>query len=137
MGAMVLAPPADSPRHALCRNAPDGPARTAGRAAALYRIVLRDLVVSLLIGVYEHEHRRPQRVAIGVDLTVRHPGAGFRDEIAAVLSYDALPPPPPTTMTPSPRDARPVSRKPAECRARTPPESWGQCLPLLILSLLL
>ena len=55
-----------------------------------YRIVLRDLVVRASIGVHDHEHRRPQPVRISVDLTVRHPGAGFRDEIAAVLSYEGL-----------------------------------------------
>ncbi len=55
-----------------------------------YRIVLRDLVVQASIGVHDHEHRRSQRVRISVDLTVRHPGQGFRDEIAAVLSYEEL-----------------------------------------------
>ena len=55
-----------------------------------YRIVLRELVVRASIGVHEHEHRRPQPVRITVDLTVRHPGPGFRDEIAAVLSYEGL-----------------------------------------------
>ncbi|MEI6560184.1 MAG: dihydroneopterin aldolase [Rhodospirillaceae bacterium] len=57
---------------------------------AVYRIFLRDLVVRLSIGVHEHEHRRPQQVRLTVDLTVRHPGPGFRDEIAAVLSYESL-----------------------------------------------
>lgn len=55
-----------------------------------YRILLRDLVVRASIGVHEHEHRRPQPVRINVELTVRHPGPGFRDEIAAVLSYEGL-----------------------------------------------
>ena len=59
-------------------------------APAQYRIFLRDLEVRLSIGVHEHEHRRTQRVRINVELTVRHPGAGFRDEIAAVLSYEGL-----------------------------------------------
>ncbi len=57
---------------------------------AVYRIFLRDLVVRLSIGVHEHEHRRPQQVRINVELTVRHPGPGFPDEIAAVLSYEGL-----------------------------------------------
>ena len=57
---------------------------------AVYRIFLRDLVVRLSIGVHEHEHRRPQQVRINVELTVRHPGPGFRDEISAVLSYEGL-----------------------------------------------
>lgn len=55
-----------------------------------YRIVLRDLEARLSIGVHEHEHRRLQRVRVNVELTVRHPGAGFRDEIVAVLSYEGL-----------------------------------------------
>ncbi len=57
---------------------------------AVYRIFLRDLVVRLSIGVHEHEHRRPQQVRINVELTVRHPGPGFADEISAVLSYEGL-----------------------------------------------
>ena len=57
---------------------------------AVYRIFLRDLVVRLSIGVHEHEHRRPQQVRVNVELVVRHPGVGFRDEIAAVLSYEGL-----------------------------------------------
>ena len=57
---------------------------------AVYRIFLRDLVIRLSIGVHEHEHRRPQQVRINVELTVRHPGPGFRDEISAVLSYEEL-----------------------------------------------
>jgi dihydroneopterin aldolase len=56
----------------------------------MYRILLRDLVVRASIGVHDHEHRRPQQVCINVELTVRHPGPGFRDEIAAVLSYEGL-----------------------------------------------
>jgi dihydroneopterin aldolase len=55
-----------------------------------YRILLRDLVVLASIGVHDHEHRQPQSVRINVDLTVHHPGPGFRDEIAAVLSYEGL-----------------------------------------------
>ncbi|MEI7606767.1 MAG: dihydroneopterin aldolase [Rhodospirillaceae bacterium] len=57
---------------------------------AIYRIFLRDLVLRLSIGVHEHEHCRPQQVRINVELTVRHPGPGFRDEIASVLSYEGL-----------------------------------------------
>ena len=57
---------------------------------AIYRIFLRDLVLRLSIGVHEHEHCRPQQARINVELTVRHPGPGFRDEIASVLSYEGL-----------------------------------------------
>lgn len=55
-----------------------------------YRIVLRDYVTTLAIGVHDHEHGRHQRVRINIELTVRHPGPGFRDDIAAVLSYEDL-----------------------------------------------
>ena len=58
--------------------------------AAEYRMFVRDLVLCVSIGVHEHEHCRPQQVRINVDLTVRHPGPGFRDEIASVLSYEGL-----------------------------------------------
>lgn len=59
-------------------------------SSAEYRIFLRDLEVLLSIGVHEHEHTRPQRVRVNVDLTVRHPGPAFPDEIAAVLSYEGI-----------------------------------------------
>ncbi len=55
-----------------------------------YRITLRDLELQASIGVHDYEHRQPQRVRISVDLTVRHPGPDFRDEISAVLSYEGL-----------------------------------------------
>ena len=55
-----------------------------------YRMFIRDLELRVSIGVHEHEHCRPQQVRINVELWVRHPGAGFRDEITSVLSYEGL-----------------------------------------------
>jgi dihydroneopterin aldolase len=78
-------PPTDEDRSVVDSLPGDGD----GDAAA-YRIVLRDLVISLAIGVPDQERQRPQRVAVSLDLTVRHPGPGFRDEIVAVLSYHGL-----------------------------------------------
>ena len=63
---------------------------SAGYGVAAYRIILRDLVVPMSIGIHDHEHQSPQPVRISVELTVRHPGPGFRDEIVAVVSYESL-----------------------------------------------
>lgn len=51
-----------------------------------YRLFVRDLVLPGLLGVYQRERGRPQRVRVNLDLEVER-GAGG-DEIDAVVSYD-------------------------------------------------
>jgi len=55
---------------------------------AVYRVFVRDLVVSCSIGVFDHERLAPQRVRINVDLTAREPGAVLDDDVAKVVRYD-------------------------------------------------
>jgi len=69
---------------------PDRLPATPVAAGAVYTIFVKDLVLLFQIGVYTHEHGRRQRVRVNAELTVRHPGPGFPDEIAAVVSYEAL-----------------------------------------------
>ena len=56
----------------------------------VYRIFIRDLVLSSSIGVYDWEKLAPQRVRINVDVTAREPGAALSDDIGKVVSYDDL-----------------------------------------------
>jgi dihydroneopterin aldolase len=54
----------------------------------VYRIFIRELVLSCSIGVYDYEKLAPQRVRINVDVTAREPGAALADDIGKVVSYD-------------------------------------------------
>ncbi len=56
----------------------------------VYRIFIRDLVLSCSIGVHDWEKLAPQRVRINVDVTAREPGAALEDDIGKVVSYDDL-----------------------------------------------
>ncbi len=56
----------------------------------VYRIFVRDLVLSCSIGVHDHEKLAPQRVRLNVDVTAREPGAALEDDIVKVVSYEDL-----------------------------------------------
>lgn len=64
------------------------PARLAAEDR-FYRIRVRDLVLMANIGVYEQEHRAPQRVRINLDLLVSRAGP-LDDDVRNVVSYDKL-----------------------------------------------
>jgi dihydroneopterin aldolase len=52
-------------------------------------VIVRDLELSLNIGVHAHERRAPQRLIVSVEATME--GQGFAiDEIAATLDYDRI-----------------------------------------------
>lgn len=55
-----------------------------------YRMFIRDLVLDARVGVYPHERRAPQRVRFNIDMRVREPGQPLGDDLAKVLSYDAV-----------------------------------------------
>jgi dihydroneopterin aldolase len=57
-------------------------------ATSTYRIVVRGLVLTCSIGIYEHERRHPQRVRIGVELDVADPGSFAGDDFGKVLNYE-------------------------------------------------
>lgn len=54
---------------------------------AEYTIILEDLDVAMRLGIHPHE-AAPQRVRIGVRLTVDYPSAPSADAIDEVLDYD-------------------------------------------------
>ena len=69
----------------------------ASSARALRHMFLRDMVLTVSIGVHPHEHAAPQRVRINIDLGVEDDGAGRlsrrrvgRDELARVVDYEKL-----------------------------------------------
>ncbi len=61
----------------------------AAGSAAPYSIFIRNLVLVARIGVHAHEKTRPPRLRIGVEIGLKGEVPG-RDEIAAVLSYEAI-----------------------------------------------
>ena len=56
----------------------------------VYRIFIRDLVLSCSIGVHDWEKLAPQRVRVNVDVTAREPRAALEDDIDKVVSYEDL-----------------------------------------------
>jgi dihydroneopterin aldolase len=55
------------------------------------RVFVRDLVLEGDIGVYEHERIRPQRIRFNVELGVRLPPGGPRQDcLSEVLSYEDM-----------------------------------------------
>jgi 7,8-dihydroneopterin aldolase/epimerase/oxygenase len=69
----------------------------ASSARALRHMFLRDMVLTANIGVHPHEHAKPQRVRINVDLGVEDDGAlrlsrspVGRDELARVVDYEKV-----------------------------------------------
>ena len=55
---------------------------------AIYRIVVRDLLLMCRIGIYEHERLAPQRVRINVELAVSETVADADDDIDNVYNYE-------------------------------------------------
>lgn len=55
---------------------------------AIYRIVVRDLLLMCRIGIYEHERLAPQRVRINVDLAVTETAGAAADDIVNVYNYE-------------------------------------------------
>ena len=55
---------------------------------AIYRIIVRDLLLMVRIGIYEHERLAPQRVRINVDLAVAETVTDVGDDIANVYNYE-------------------------------------------------
>jgi dihydroneopterin aldolase len=57
-------------------------------ATSTYRVLVRGLVLSCSIGIYERERLRPQRVRVSVELDVEDPGSFAQDDFATVLNYE-------------------------------------------------
>ena len=59
-------------------------------AAPHYRIFVRDLVLTGLIGVHSHEQDQPQRIQFNVDLLSEDGCITIDDNIANVVSYEDI-----------------------------------------------
>jgi dihydroneopterin aldolase len=57
---------------------------------ALYRILVKDLVIAASIGAHRHEHDAPQRVRINLELDVRESAKPIHDELANVVDYETI-----------------------------------------------
>ena len=56
----------------------------------LRRLLISDMVVSCMIGVYAHEHGAPQQVRFNVELLVSDPPAPRTDRLEDVLNYETV-----------------------------------------------
>jgi dihydroneopterin aldolase len=73
------------------------PPRLADAALGQRHVFLRDMVLNARIGVHPHEHERPQRIRVNVDLAVADDGACpgsstavGRDDLARVVDYEVV-----------------------------------------------
>ena len=68
------------------------PRNIADARAAIRHVFIRDLELSCLIGVYQHEKEAAQRVRINLDLAVREgePNGQLHDDLANVVCYERL-----------------------------------------------
>ncbi len=55
-----------------------------------YRIFVKDLVLSGLIGIHSHEQDQPQRIRFNIDLLVEDNCDAAGDDIANVVSYENI-----------------------------------------------
>jgi len=65
---------------------PSLPVAAAGRP--LTRVFVRDLVLSAVVGIYDHEKIAAQRLRVNLDLGVLDRAADGRDSIGDVVSYE-------------------------------------------------
>ncbi|WNK00950.1 dihydroneopterin aldolase [Thalassospiraceae bacterium LMO-JJ14] len=66
------------------------PLKIADARQRVRHVFVRDLVLLALIGVHDHEHDKPQRVRVNLDLAVRESEKGLDDDLANVVCYEQL-----------------------------------------------
>ncbi len=62
----------------------------ASAGARVRHVFVRDLDLMALIGIYDHEKIKPQRIVVNVDLSVQEADAPMSDEIDHVVSYEIV-----------------------------------------------
>jgi dihydroneopterin aldolase len=62
----------------------------ASAASGLRHVFVRDLELKALIGIYEHEKLKPQRVIVNIDLSVTEGEGPKDDDIGHVVSYEIV-----------------------------------------------
>lgn len=53
-------------------------------------VFVRDLECMALIGIYDHEKIKPQRIIVNIDLSVKETEGPMTDEISHVVSYEII-----------------------------------------------
>lgn len=64
--------------------------RIADAEQGLRHVFVRDMVITCLIGIYDHEHTNPQRVRINVDLGVSERQSVTGDTLSEVVCYEQI-----------------------------------------------
>jgi 7,8-dihydroneopterin aldolase/epimerase/oxygenase len=62
----------------------------ASASGRLRHVFVRDLEVMALIGIYDHEKVKPQRIIVNIDLSVHEAEGPVTDEISHVVSYEII-----------------------------------------------
>lgn len=62
----------------------------ASAKARVRHVFVRDLECMALIGIYDHEKLKPQRIIVNIDLSVRETEGPMADEISHVVSYEII-----------------------------------------------
>ena len=62
----------------------------ASASSRLRHVFLRDLEIMALIGIYDHEKIKPQRIIVNIDLSVHEAEGPVTDEISHVVSYEII-----------------------------------------------
>jgi 7,8-dihydroneopterin aldolase/epimerase/oxygenase len=62
----------------------------ASASSRLRHVFVRDLEVMALIGIYDHEKEKPQRIIVNIDLSVHEAEGPVTDEISHVVSYEII-----------------------------------------------
>jgi 7,8-dihydroneopterin aldolase/epimerase/oxygenase len=62
----------------------------ASAGARVRHVFVRDLDLMALIGIYDHEKVKPQRIVVNVDLSVQEAEGTMSDDIDHVVSYEIV-----------------------------------------------
>jgi 7,8-dihydroneopterin aldolase/epimerase/oxygenase len=62
----------------------------ASAKSRIRHVFVRDLELMALIGIYEHEKLKPQRITVNLDVSVREPKGRIKDDISHVVSYEIM-----------------------------------------------
>jgi 7,8-dihydroneopterin aldolase/epimerase/oxygenase len=62
----------------------------ASAKARVRHVFVRDLECEAMIGIYETEKLRPQRIIVNIDLSVQEAEGPMADEISHVVSYEII-----------------------------------------------
>ncbi len=62
----------------------------ASAKARVRHVFVRDLECMALIGIYDHEKLKPQRIIVNIDLSVKETDGPMADEISHVVSYEII-----------------------------------------------